>query len=108
MEILGIEDQKQLCRCGNSGILFALHHVDHFPGTILRAEFAPDTNLFVNDNDTVDVVVIMFVGILRAGYFVETIDRTKFDANFAARTSFRMYNRYQRRLFLLLRRRDPW
>ncbi len=108
MEILGIEDQKQLCRCGNSGIFFAFHHVDHFPGTVLCTQLAADANLFINDNYTIDIVVKMLVGILRAGYFVETIDRTKFDTNFAARASFRMDNRYQRRLFLFLRRRDLW
>ena len=101
-----MEKQAPL-RCGGNGsIFFTLHHVDHLPRAILCTKLASDTDFLVNNDNAVDVCVEVVVRIFGTGYFIEAIDWTKFNADFASRTTFGMNNCDERRFLFLLWRRN--
>ncbi len=91
-----MEKQAPLRCGGNSNIFFTLHHVDHLPRAILCTELASNTDFLVNDDNAVDICVEVVARIFRTGYLIEAIDWTKFNADFASRTSLGMNNCYKR------------
>ena len=87
-----MEKQAPL-RCGGNGsFFFTLHHVDHLPRTIFCTELASDADFLINNDNAVDVCMEIIARIFRAGDFIETIDWTKFNADFTSRTAFGMNN----------------
>ena len=87
-----MEKQAPLRCGGNSRFFFTLHHVDHLPRAVLRTEFASNTDFLINDDNAVDIWVEVISRIFRTGDFIEAIDWTKFNADFASRASFGMNN----------------
>ena len=101
-----MEKQTPL-RCGGNGsFFFTLHHIDDLPRTILCAKFASNTDFLVDNDNAVDVWMEVVARIFRTWYFIEAIDWTKFNADFASRTTFGMNNCDERRFLFLLWRRN--
>ncbi len=61
-------------------------------GQVLCTKLASDTNFLVNNDNAIDVGMEIIAWIFRTGYFIEAVDWTKFNADFATRTSFGMNN----------------
>jgi hypothetical protein len=90
---------------GASCVGVAFHHVDRFPRTVFRAQLAANTDLFIDNDNTVDGDVAVLVRIFGTGDFIQAIDGAELDAYLASGTAFGMDDRDERRLLLFARGR---